>query len=739
MKINLPLHRNSIIWLTLAGISVAISGFLGFRYISIRNNLLHKAEENARHETEKASRKLNDFIDVLKPIAQNLAEEIGSKSLTRQQIVELIIKKKPIEVSGLGVAFLPNKFGPETKLFAPYYFEANGKNSMLFLEDIYDYTKERTTWFQRPIKKGADFIEPYYGKASKTILAEYSVPIYRTSTHGKKQIIGIVYANQSVEHLNHILATLFLNQTGYWSIITKKGNFLAHPQEQLVHRQTSIFDLAKKLGNASLAEAGNKIIKKERVFLEYNNEITGAPSWLLSEPIEGTNWSIVGVFDKSELNISSDILRHNLIFPSLSLLLFIIMLTFFIFSLFTINHPAKWWIASGIISVALIMQVIWVWYATFNYPNFQKETFYTVKNKAELHAYLKKEAALFRYGKKTNEKGALAETTEKEPKQNTLLAQANEALIYGYQDARYIPTGIFVNNISFVASNQIQISAYIWQRFTDGMHDTVSHGFLLPQSMDTKITKISSIKEGNVETILWEVQAKLNQLLTYKSYPFDAKNLRIQIWHQSGKKNIILVPDLDSYQLINPRSLPGINSDTFIPEWNIVGSKFGYKKINYSSNFGFYSVGPFGVYNSIDKSEVPEMFFELLITRKLIDTLVSDLLPIAVIAVLLFVILLTSTAQTQSSVISYCASVFVATVFAQIRFRSKIPQAQIVYFESFYFLMYAMILMMLLITISYQFQFKISFLKHRDTITAKILYWPILFSWLSFITLWYLY
>ena len=47
-------------------------------------------------------------------------------------------------------------------------------------------------------------------------------------------------------------------------------------------------------------------------------------------------------------------------------------------------------------------------------------------------------------------------------------------------------------------------------------------------------------------------------------------------------------------------------------------------------------MGPFGIYKSVDKSEVPELYFDILVTRRLIDTLVADLLPIAVIAVLLF-------------------------------------------------------------------------------------------------------
>lgn len=725
MEMKLHMQRISWLWLGCIAISCIVSAYLGYRFISIRNTLLFQAEENARRDTKSAASELNTFINMLKPLAQSVADKIGNTQMSKQQIIELITKKKPVEVSGLGVAFLPYAFDSETKLFAPYSVEVEGKQKVVHVGKGYDYTTRDNKWFYDPLEKGAQFIEPYYGGTSKTIVAEYSVPIYRTNASGKKQAIGIVYANQSVEHLNNILDTLFLNHRGYWAILSKGGTFLAHPKEQLVHTQVSLFDLAKKLHNSSLAEAAKKVVKQEHVFFEYNNEITGAPSWLFSEKLEGTPWTIIGVFDKSELDIDLNVLRHNLIFPSLSSFLFMIFLTLFIFSLFAGNHPARWWVASGIISLALIGQIVWVWYATYQYPEFREEKAYVVQNKAELHDYLKKETTPIRYGKKVEEK-------------KTSKDSYKDALISGYHDARYVPTGIFINNIQFIASSQIQISAYIWQRFTTGLHDLIQPGFTLPQATEIKRTELSRVKKGNNETILWEVHAKLDQFLRFDKYPFDSKALRIQLWHQYIKKNVVLVPDLDAYQLINPRSLPGIGDDTYLPGWNIVASNFGYKKVNYSSNFGGYSVGPFGIYESVDKSKVPELFFDILITRRLIDTLIADLLPIAVIAFLLFVILLTSSQQ-KLGVIGSCASVFFGTIFAQVRFRSKIPQAQVVYFENFYFLMYVLILVILLITILHHLKFNIPIIRYRNNMIAKLLYWPSLFASLALITLWYLY
>lgn len=723
MKRRLQWHKGSLIWLFLSVLSLSGTIYFTYHYIKVHKQLLSDAQAAARKETMDVSHKLDSFINMLKPITQSVASIIGSKAMDIHEIEQLLKKKKPVEITGLGVAFLPYQFNPNIKLYAPYYLEQDGKLQLIQLN--YDYTLPQYKWFAQTITDGPGFREPYYGEASKTILAEYNTPIYRVNEKGQKEIIGVVFASQSVEHLSHILDTLFLGQKGYWTIITKEGHFLTHPREQLVHQQKTIFDLAKELNNPKLAQIGKKIIQKESVFLEYNNEITGAPSWLFSESINGTDWSIVGVFDKSELATSNQLLRHNLIYPFLMFTLFIIMLTLFIFSLFTTNHTARWWIATIIISLALFGQIIWVWYVTYLYPHYHVKQITHVQNKTDLYSYLKQEATLFRYGQKIESNGQ-----KNDQKDINVLTQ-------GYYNRRYIPTGIFVNNIQFTSANEIQISAFVWQRFTDTIHDKIPRGFILPQATDAEIYEVSRTKEGNTEVILYTVFAKLNQFLQFETYPFDTKALQIQLLHTYSKENIILVPDLDSYQLINPRALPGIDNDVSLPGWHLVATQFGYKKINYSSNLGVYAIGPFGIYKSTDKSEIPELYFEMLVSRKLLDTLVADLLPIAVIAVLLFIILLTSTQQ-KYAIIGSLASVFFATIFSHLRLRGFIPQSEVVYFESFYFLMYAMILFILTVSMAYTMGFDIAFIRYRQNFIAKLMYWPLLLASLSLITLWYL-
>ena len=722
MKITKSLY---LIWFTLGAFCFIIALFLGYRSYSIYSKELMQARYNAQQETENASEKMDQFILILKPIAESIAKIIEEKKLTKKELESLLQEKKPLEISGLGVTFLPYAFNQETRLYAPYVYENKGENKLTHVENIYNYMDQQYTWFHDTLKKGGRFIEPFYGHTNQTILAEYATPIYRKNPDGKREIIGVATANQSVEHLTHILDTLFLDQRGYWAIVTQAGYFLAHPQDTLVNHRITIFDLAKKLNNPQLAKAGKKITESKEVFIEYKNEITGAPSWLFSSPIKGTNWSIVGVFDKSELPISAQLMRRNLMLPSLALCLSLLLFAIGFLFFFQIFSVTALWSFITFASLILIWQLAWIWYAAYLYPEYHGKKMRIVENKTDLYEYLIKEAIQYRYGQRIGH-----DEIKKADSDFNVLTE-------GYKDKHFIPTGIFINNIQFTSATQMQLSAYVWQRYTKGLHDNLPRGFLLPQATELKTIEISRFQDGDTEIILSSIFGTLNQFLHFENYPFDTKSLRIQLWPRFVKEPILLTPDLNAYQLLNPRSLPGIDDDVRIPGWYLMGTNFGYQKVNYSTNFGAYATGQFGIYQTTDKSEIPELYFEIQVSRKLLDTLISDLLPIAVITVLLFVILLTSVQQGYG-IIGSLASIFFATVFAQVQFRAKIPQEQVVYFESFYFLIYTMILYILIVTLAHLLKMPLTFIKFKENLLSKLTFWPLLLTALNIISLWYL-
>lgn len=697
------------------------TGFLLFRYYKTYNALLQQAKQDALAQTLDASKELGEFTTILKPVATSLAQELSKKQFTPQELEELLRTKKTDAITSVGVIFLPHAFDKGTKLFSRVLMEKDGKVELSKLEETYDYTEPENLRFHTPLKKGEGFLAPYNNKELDTLVAEYAAPIYRTSVGGQREVVGVAFANQSTEHLRHILETLFMGQNGYWFIVDAKGLFLAYPQVK--YQSKTIFDIATDQKNKGLAAAAQKIIKGESVTFEYNNEITGAPSWLISSPIKDTSWSVVGVFDQGEIDLNSNDTRRKLIVPSLSFLFCVLFLIMFTLLWRQQNTTVHWALAMVIMSVALLFQIGWVWYAVYHYPyEPQEANVYRVENRTKLYEYLKKNFVL-------SPEPADSPYKDLTPKERLLkMAPRKE----------YVPTGIYLVSLQFAEASEIKLSGYFWHRYTKGLHDGYPRGFVFGQTNDATIKEESTIynRDGQDEIVTYDVFAKINQFLTYTLYPFDVKSLRIKYWTKTSNEDFYLIPDLHSYNLINPRSLPGIDPDVHIPGWTLTASYFGYQTIPYTTNFGSYSIGQFGLYRETDLSAEPQPFFEVVVRRDLYDALVSDLLPIAVIIVLLFLLLM-SMSPTDDKYLTIVSSIFFATIFAHIRFRSKIPQSQIVYLESLYFILYAIMLILLMVRFLGHSEIKTR-LTQDDYFFIKMAFWPLFFGSFAAITLLYL-
>ncbi len=115
-----------------------------------------------------------------------------------------------------------------------------------------------------------------------------------------------------------------------------------------------------------------------------------------------------------------------------------------------------------------------------------------------------------------------------------------------------------------------------------------------------------------------------------------------------------------------------------------------------------------------------------------------DLLTLFVIMFILFMVLLNYQSLKLRWSLGGISTAFFSTILAQIRFRNKIPSDEFVYFESFYFLIYAVIIIVLLVIVldlnnaSQNKWFKNNFI-------TKLLYWPLYLVCIVLITIYYLY
>lgn len=689
-----------------------ISIFFSGQFLVTRQKSINESFKQAGNKTEQAAQKINEFLEKLKPLVDQLSEQLSKNQLSEDQIKSLLTKKTT-DISGLGVLY----FKPWRAL---YYLEYEGAQKVHMLEQ----PENKAEWYQQ-IKTGSFglFVDP----KTDNYALYYGTPLFNE----KKEQIGVVFATQSVAHLKHILSTLYLGQAGYWFLTDKEGKLLIHPYSSWVMKHKSVRDIAHASQDDQILGAFEQTVaQKKQHSITYDNEVTGNESWIFFQPVNQSSLILAGVFDKNELPLSNTLYRTSLI----RIILAIIIGCCFLILLIPLRsaHPSNHslWLTSVFGSLLLLITIAIIWLLAQQYPLYEQSST-PIVSKAHLYAVLdefqkERQTSLIKKEKVTS---------------NQNYDEFGRLLAYRYKEGKYIPTGILVNDLQMKSQDTIEFVGYIWQRYFDGIHDGVSRGFLLPQIADKPtITQISKSKHEKAEVIIWQVRATLNQQFSYRSYPFDVKNIDIQLRHKDFEKKVILVPDLDAYPIINQTALPGIGKDTHLTNWHLLKSNFGYQLEQFNTNFGLYSYGPFGVYSEISLDHEPELTFNIVTQRYLVDTLISDLLPPCVIAVILFVLLLTYFAEgTFELLLETSAAAFFSTVFAQIQFRSKIPSHEFVYFEIFYFTLYLAILTILITTLLHMFKMETPIISYRNNLVTKLLYWPLMLTVILAVTLYYLY
>lgn len=313
-----------------------------------------------------------------------------------------------------------------------------------------------------------------------------------------------------------------------------------------------------------------------------------------------------------------------------------------------------------------------------------------------------------------------------------------------------IKTGIFIQSMNFFNSTEVHMTGYIWQRYKNGLHDDIKPGpfdvgFILPEQVnsgnDIEPHEYYRVYAGDEEIIGWYFEATLRQPFDYSDYPFDHKTAWIRMWHKEFTRNIILVPDYEAYPSTGEMDIFGIEENIVLGTWLRENTYFDYKVPVYNTNFG--------IPEFIGQHGFPELHYNIVVKRKFENAFIVYLLPLFLVAALLFAAMLTVSANERisdrlgfntSGFISGCSALFFVIMLAHIQLRDKFADFSIVYIEYFYILMYA--LLALATANTYLFSIKPRdghrLITYEDNIIFKVAYWPVVLGSMILITLWFI-
>lgn len=315
------------------------------------------------------------------------------------------------------------------------------------------------------------------------------------------------------------------------------------------------------------------------------------------------------------------------------------------------------------------------------------------------------------------------------------------------ESTQKVKTGIFVQSLKFFNSTEVNLTGYIWQRYQRGAQDAIipasgEIGFVLPEQVDSgsdiEPKEVYRIQAADEVIIGWYFEATLRQPFDYSRYPFDHSTIWVRMWHKQFSRNIVLVPDYEAYRATGLPDIFGIEEAIVLGAWERENTYFDYHLSNYDTDFG--------IPDYVGQDGFPELHYNVVVKRKFENAFVIYLLPLFLVAMLLFAALLTVSGRhalserfgfNTSNFIAGCSALFFVTMLAHIQLREQFDSGGIVYIEYFYILMYT--LLVIATTNTYLFSIRprrgFSLILYRDNLLFKVGYWPVVLGALILITL----
>lgn len=290
--------------LVMVGSSLVFALMLTYSYLNSREIILAKAEESARNLALSTARNMQLELRAVEEITDQFALFLGHSHPDDKVLRELIrnnVKSEP-EIFGSTVAFEPFEFDPKVQWYAPYY--CKGVNAVQYVNlatDSYDYFSK--DWYTKPKElKAPVWSPPYFDEGGgNVIMTTYSSPFFKEAGDGMdRKVAGVVTADLSVDWLTKHLTSVKAGATGYSFLISETGVFLAHPEKDLIMRE-SIFSVANRPGLAHLREVGRAMLEHEDGFLDLGKGVRGRESFLGFARLPNNGWSLGVVFPKDEL------------------------------------------------------------------------------------------------------------------------------------------------------------------------------------------------------------------------------------------------------------------------------------------------------------------------------------------------------------------------------------------------------------------------------------------------------
>ncbi|MGB2691395.1 MAG: hypothetical protein WBC96_02765 [Thermodesulfobacteriota bacterium] len=653
-------------------ISILVILFLVFLYFAFDLYLYERHNSNQIIKQGQLATKELDinaevFLKEIEDIGDEFADNISNGIIDKENLVYNLDQALKFDhnISSIGAIFTPYSFDENLRLYSPYFVKVGNKTKQYSFDSFYDYTTQSVPWVDESIESDDNWTLPFYDEISNKDYIYFTKRFTMPSADGKDST-GLIFIGISIHDIKERISSLNLEYPGQPYLITEDGLYIIQPVDSRIRTP-------ERLKGIEIGESG---------FVKIKDKATNGTVYQFFTPLKFSEWIIVFEIIESEIIENFSPYRKKVINIIITLTVLLTALAFFFIKAITRNYQPIYlfWFFSIPLFVLYIMGSVYICYLGLDYED---------KSEKEQNAIL-------------NE--SLLEDFK--------LDYIRESLNQKEEPPIFIPTGIFIESIDFNSTGTVNIKGILWQKYYKVIHDDIDRNVSISNANDQTLTKFFEKSFGNYTLIEWVFNINISSNFDYKKYPFNNENMWLQIKHQEFDKNIVLVPDLDSYKLSSSRYLPGLDKNINIRNWAIKNSFFSYTFDSYNTNFGLQDF--------IGQSSFPEIYFNVIMGPNILNVFISHFLPIAIALFLMFAIFKTATGH---YVVRPYATLFLALIFLQISLRRNLGANEVVYIEYYYFLTYFIMVGVSLNAILLQ-NSKLRIVQYKNNLIPKLFFWP---------------
>ena len=672
------------------------------------------ADRTKRLQTQATTttRQLRDEIsNLLKQVTdegQRLAKLFGENEYSADE-VRTLLKESSLsiaEIQGVTAAFEPFAFEKETKLFSPYYDK--GSQSFLQIEESYDYSvagSSKTAWYTEVRDNGMQWVEPYYGAAGGNWYVDLGVPFTHASGPKAGKVRGTITVSFLCKDFGKLIHQISLGRTGYGIITSSDGIFLAHPDPDLVGKSSLKDWVSDSEHPQEFNSACEKLLGCETGLIDYHDDKDHQRAIFCYDQIPVSGWGIGMSFLESDL--LSDRKQINRRYIHLSILgsLLLVCVLAIIYSFDDLDRDEIWRL-SAISTVLLAANIVLIGRLEHQSERPKTEDVsYPIADYSSLQRFVEKEHNR-------------AEELKRTP-------------------AIPIPTGIHIQRMDFQDSYNLNVGGTVWQKFPLDTEEDIICGVTFPQTspfaeaslIEESYRKEFEGKEDEEGHLLigWNYRVTLQLNFEYSDFPFDKRQIDIELQPADTLGQVMLVPDLSSYRQTNPSSVPGMGDSIVLSGNEITESYFNFSTKQSSTDFGLGA--------ELGRNQVPVLHFNVHLRRNLLNVFVTYLIPIVVALMMIFILLIAcrKTTERQGIIESMAAFIFVL-VFSHIDLRKEVVTGELIYLEYFYFITYGMVLLTTFNLMAYTLD-KTKHFDFNENQVFKAIYFPLFFFAVLVVTL----